>query len=195
MGREAVRRKFAGCRYSAGERSDAMKTPSSKGVNKWTNKGTGVAAAAVALALGLAGNAFAQGSPGTVGGSETDMTSAGNTMGGGLPQIQQQGTVSYVSGGVGLDESQALKREAPHWPLSMSFIGPTADYLSEVHVRIVGAEGAEVLNAESRGPYMLVKLPPGKYTVLARYKDQEQKRAVTVSAQGSARADFRWSIQ
>ena len=173
-----------------------MKTPSSKGAtNKRTYKRSGVLIAGMALALGLAGNAFAQGSQDAVGGSTTDMTSAGNAMGGGLPQIQQQGAVSYVSGGVGLDESQALKREAPHWPLSMSFIGPTADYLADVHIRIVGAQGGEVLNVESRGPYMLVKLPPGKYTVHARYKDQEQQRTVTVSAKKSTRADFHWSIQ
>jgi hypothetical protein len=42
---------------------------------------------------------------------------------------------------------------------------------------------------------MLVKLPPGRYTVHARYKDDEQTRAVTVSSQPGARADFHWGTQ
>lgn len=160
-----------------------------------SSKRAGAVAVAAALALGFAGAAFAQASNGTVGGTTTDMTSAGNTNGGGMPQIQHQGSVEYVSGGVGLDESTALKRAASHWPLALRFTGPTADYLSGVHVSIGGAGDTATLDAESNGPYMLVKLPPGRYTVHARYKDQEQTRTVTVSSHPGAHADFHWNTQ
>ncbi|KAK49801.1 hypothetical protein BG58_02145 [Caballeronia jiangsuensis] len=159
-----------------------------------TNKTTGRLTAAVlvaAMSAGMAGGAWAQAS----GGTTSDMSSAGNTNGGGLPQIQQQGDVSYTSGGVGLDESRALLREQAHWPLSLRFTGPTADYLSGVHVRIVDGKGGEALSAESMGPYMLVKLPPGSYTVYAKYKDQEKKQAVTIAGPGKAKAAFHWNIQ
>ena len=153
------------------------------------------AALCAALTLGLAGGAYAQQASEVTGGTTTDNTSAGNTNGGGLPQIQQQGDVSFVSGGVGLDESKALLREQSHWPLSLRFTGPTADYLSGVHVRIVDGKNGEVLGTEAMGPYMLVKLPPGQYTVYAKYKDQEQHRAVSVSGPGRAKVAFHWSIQ
>ncbi|MDR5742070.1 carboxypeptidase regulatory-like domain-containing protein [Caballeronia sp. LZ029] len=159
-----------------------------------TNKTTCRLTAAVlvaAMSAGMAGGAWAQAS----GGTTSDMSSAGNTNGGGLPQIQQQGDVSYTSGGVGLDESRALLREQAHWPLSLRFTGPTADYLSGVHVRIVDGKGGEALSAESMGPYMLVKLPPGSYTVYAKYKDQEKKQAVTIAGPGKAKAAFHWNIQ
>jgi hypothetical protein len=175
-----------------------MGTPSSKSASKWTHRRTAGAVAAAALALGFAVGAFAQVAPGSrdvVGGSTTDMSSAGNANGGGLPQIERQGAVEYVSGGVGLDESTALKREARRWPLAMRFSGPTSDYLADVHVRIVGPRGAEVLNADSMGPYMLVRVPPGRYTVHASYEDREQTRTVTVSTQPGARADFHWGTQ
>ncbi|KNH07153.1 putative exported protein [Candidatus Burkholderia brachyanthoides] len=151
-----------------------------------------IATLVAALTAGMAGGAYAQAS-GTTSGSTSDMSSAGNDNGGGLPQIQQQGDVSYTSGGVGLDESHTLQRGKAHWPLSMRFSGPTADYLSNVHVRIVGKSG-EVLNAEAMGPYMLVKLPAGSYTMYAKYKDQEKKQALTVSGPGKANAQFHWSI-
>jgi hypothetical protein len=183
-----------------------MKTASSKWANKWTERPTqrptrqriGRATAVAALAFGFAVGAFAQVSPGsqdTLGGSTTDMTSAGNANGGGLPQIERQGAVEYISGGVGLDESTALKREAHHWPLSLRFTGPTSDYLTDVHVRIVGPRGADMFNADSIGPYLLVRLPPGRYMVYASYEGQEVKRAVSVSAQPGARADFHWGTQ
>ena len=159
-----------------------------------TSRTTGGLAAALlmaALGAGVTGGAWAQAS----GGTTSDMSSAGNTNGGGLPQIQQQGDVSWTSGGVGLDESHALLSEQAHWPLSLRFTGPTADYLAGVRVRIVGNGGADVLNTESMGPYMLVKLPPGSYTVYAKYKDQEKKQAVTVAGPGKAKAAFHWNIQ
>jgi hypothetical protein len=150
-----------------------------------------IAVLAAVMTFGMAGGAFAQASS-----AETsDMSSAGNTNGGGLPQIQTQGDVSFTSGGVGLDESHALIREQAHWPLSLRFTGPTSDYLSDVHVRIADAKNAEVLKTDAMGPYMLVKLPAGHYTVYARYKDSEKKQGVTVAGNGKAKADFHWSMQ
>ncbi|WP_206997457.1 carboxypeptidase-like regulatory domain-containing protein [Trinickia mobilis] len=160
-------------------------------MNTPSNKRTVFAAVAAALALGAAGGAFAQ--SGAVGGTETDNTSAGNANGGGMPQIQQQGDVSFVSGGVGSDESSALKRAQHDWPLAMRFTGPGTEYLADVHVRIVNAHDGEVLNVQSRGPYMLVRLRPGRYTVHATYNGQDQKKTVTISGSGSTKADFYWN--
>lgn len=162
------------------------RTPKQNGFKK-----VSIALLAAAMTFGVAGGAFAQASS-----AETsDMSSAGNTNGGGLPQVQTQGNVSYTSGGVGLDESHALIREQAHWPLSLRFTGPTADYLSDVHVRIADEKNGEVLKTDAMGPYMLVKLPPGRYTVYAKYKDSEKKQAVTVAGNGKAKVAFHWSTQ
>ncbi len=163
--------------------ADAAKTHAIKKIS---------AAAIVALiTLGAAGTALAQASSADT----SDTSSAGNTNGGGLPQVQSQGDVQFTSGGVGLDESHALIREQAHWPLSLRFTGPTADYLADVHVRITDSKGSEVLKTDAMGPYMLVKLPAGQYTVYARYKDSEKKQAVSVSGPGRAKAAFHWTIQ
>jgi hypothetical protein len=147
-----------------------------------------------ALALGLAGGAWAQ-SNDTTGGNTTDTTSAGNDNGGGMPQIQQQGDVSFVSGGVGSDESKALQHAESRWPLALRFTGPGSDFLADVHVQIVDSHGSDVLHATSRGPYMLVKLRPGHYIVHARYESTEQQRSVTVPASGNTKAAFYWNHQ
>ncbi|MFT4065010.1 carboxypeptidase regulatory-like domain-containing protein [Paraburkholderia sp.] len=152
------------------------------------------AALCAALTLGLAGGAYAQ-QASVTGGSTTDDTSAGNTNGGGLPQIQQQGNVSYVSGGVGLDESRALQAAQSRWPLSLRFTGPRGEFLADVHVSIVDTRGNEVLSTTSRGPFMLVRLHPGRYTVHAKYSDNEQTRAVTVPARGNVKSAFTWNMK
>jgi hypothetical protein len=156
-----------------------------------TTRKIAAASFAALMTLGVAGVAHAQAS----GGGTSDTSSAGNTNGGGLPQVHTQGDVSFTSGGVGLDESRALIREQAHWPLSLRFTGPTSDYLSDVHVRITDAKNAEILKTDAMGPYMLVKLAPGHYTVHARYKDQDKQQSVTVAGDGHAKAAFHWTIQ
>ncbi|MFC0400886.1 carboxypeptidase-like regulatory domain-containing protein [Paraburkholderia rhizosphaerae] len=112
-----------------------------------------------------------------------------------LPPVQTQGDVSFVSGGIGHDEAEAMRHDENQWPLSMGFFGPTGDYLADVQVRVADAKGDEVMHADSRGPYMLVKLPAGSYTVYARYKTDEQHRAVNVAGNGHQRVSFRFNVQ
>lgn len=154
----------------------------------------GAMAALLTLGLGISGGAYAQASD-VSGGTTSDQTSAGNTNGGGLPQVQHQGNVAYTSGGVGQDESKALQHAQSSWPLSLRFTGPGSDFLADVHVRIVDAHDGDVLTATSRGPYMLVRLSPGRYTVHAAYEGHDQTQTVTVRTKGTAKAAFHWTMQ
>ncbi|MEM5401558.1 MULTISPECIES: carboxypeptidase regulatory-like domain-containing protein [Paraburkholderia] len=149
---------------------------------------------AATLALGYSGGAVAQqaDASGTVGGSTTDNTSAGNTNGGGMPQVQQQGDVSFVSGGVGLDESRALLSAEREWPLALRFTQRSGEYVADVRVQITDSHGASVLDTTSRGPYMLVKVRPGRYNVHVSHAGVDKTSAVTVGSNGSARAAFIW---
>jgi len=113
--------------------------------------------------------------------------------GGGLPQELHQGDLTFVTGGVGLDESQALREAAPHWPLAMRFTGSGSDYLADVHVHVTDAHGATILQADSRGPYMLVKLRPGHYTVQASYEGHAQTRPLTIKHGAHEKLDFSWN--
>ncbi|MFM0091043.1 carboxypeptidase regulatory-like domain-containing protein [Paraburkholderia sediminicola] len=160
-----------------------MKTHSNKRI-------AAASALAAAFTFGLTGSAFAAQATGAAGGIVTDSSSAGS-----LPQIQQQGDVSYVSGGVGQDESKALEHVRSHWPLSMQFTGPSSDFLADVHVQIVDVHNNEVLRADSQGPFMLVKLRPGRYTVHASYKNRNQTKTVNVASKGSTQAAFYWNVE
>jgi hypothetical protein len=109
----------------------------------------------------------------------------------GVPPVSTQGEVSYTSGGIGLDESQALRREMPHWPLALRFTGSRNEYLADVQVTITRVGGQTVLDTISQGPYMLVKLAPGRYTVRAQYEDTAQTKSIKLERH--ATLAFRWS--
>ncbi|SDE16129.1 hypothetical protein [Paraburkholderia lycopersici] len=109
---------------------------------------------------------------------------------GAMPPTEQQGDVSFVSGGVGSDESTALRQARNQWPLSLLFTGPGSSYVSDVQVQIANARGTGVLDTRSHGPYMLVRLPAGSYTVSATYSGVTRKQTVNVRGNGSARATF-----
>jgi hypothetical protein len=130
--------------------------------------------AAAVLALGVAGGAYAQS---------------------GLPAVHQQGAVSFVSGGVGQDESTAFERNEARWPLALRFTGAGGEFLADVHVSVSDAKGSEVLKTDARGPFMLVKLAPGRYTVRATYNGKAQSHEVQVPARGGVKAAFSWAAQ
>lgn len=112
-----------------------------------------------------------------------------------LPPVQQQGSVQFISGGIGLDESEAMKAAEKDYPLALTFAaqqGSKGDYVADVKVSIQDSHGKSMLQTTSGGPYMLVKLPPGHYKVSATYNGKMQEREVSVGQAGSARAVFEW---
>lgn len=111
-----------------------------------------------------------------------------------LPAVQQQGQVQYLTGGVGHDESEAIKAASRSYPLALTFASSQGGaYLANVQVTITDAQGNTVLSTASDGPYLLVKLPAGRYKVSARFNDKEQTRQVSVSDQGTVRQTFTWN--
>jgi hypothetical protein len=108
----------------------------------------------------------------------------------GMPATEQQGDISFVSGGVGRDESTALRQARSQWPLSLLFTGPGSSYVADVQVQITNAGGTGVLDTKSHGPYMLVRLPAGRYSIRATYNGVTRTQSVNVHGNGSARATF-----
>lgn len=115
----------------------------------------------------------------------------------GLPPVQHAGSVSYLSGGVGSDESAAIKGEMGNYPLVLEFAGKTNagnDYLADIPVQISDARGTVVLDTSSRGPFMLISLPNGRYTVTAIYNGKQVRRAVSVVTGAHAHEVFIWPM-
>jgi len=112
-----------------------------------------------------------------------------------LPAAQKAGEVTYIIGGIGQTEADAIKHAAKYYPLELEFLlkaKPKAEYLSNVQVRIKDAHDRMVLNVNADGPYLLAKMPAGKYTISAERNGKVEHRQIEISATDHRRVVFEW---
>lgn len=109
-----------------------------------------------------------------------------------LPATHHSGDITYLSGGIGSDQSSALKSLMHRYPLTLEFVGRHGDYLADVPVRIADMHGNTVLDAQSDGPFMLLRLPDGRYEVTASYDGSTVRRNVNIDSGTHAHDLFVW---
>jgi hypothetical protein len=112
-----------------------------------------------------------------------------------VPAAQTQGEVSYITGGVGKTEADAMKHVARYYPLELEFVlkaKPRDEYLAKVKVRIKDAQDRMVLDVTSDGPLLLAKVPVGKYTVSAERNGKIEHRQIEIAANEHRRVVFEW---
>jgi hypothetical protein len=110
-----------------------------------------------------------------------------------LPQPKTEHGITYLSGGIGRDESAAMKAEAKNYPLSLVFsAGKEGEYVADVPVTIKDRAGKVVLDTVSSGPIILLKLPAGKYRVVALRQGKALQRTVVVKAKSERQVSFHW---
>jgi hypothetical protein len=107
-------------------------------------------------------------------------------------QPKHYGSIPYLSGGTGLDEREALNQVARDYNLKLSFALASGNYLGDVAVEIRDAGGRVAVQAVSEGPWFFAKLPPGRYTVLAKVMDKTQQKAVQVTGKGQTVLNLFW---
>lgn len=108
------------------------------------------------------------------------------------PTVQQTNGVSYITGGFGLDESEALKAAIPEYSVAMVFSEASGAYVADVPVNIKGTGGGASLDVTARGPYLLMNLPNGQYTATATYQGRELTRRFSVQGNKGQRVGFAW---
>lgn len=112
-----------------------------------------------------------------------------------VPTAQKQGEVTYLSGGIGQTEANAIKHVAKNYPLELEFLAkakPKDEYLADVKVEIKDAHDKTVLNATSDGPFLLAKMPVGKYTISADHDGKIEHRQIVLAAKEHRRVVFEW---
>jgi hypothetical protein len=83
-------------------------------------------------------------------------------------QIEHQGEVTFVTGGVGDREQDAVREQAPNYDLEVTLASAeTGAYLAGVQLTVRDATNQVVLDTVSRGPVLLANLPRGTYELSA----------------------------
>lgn len=118
---------------------------------------------------------------------------AGDPAAGALPAPQQSGGVSYITGGFGDNQANAFKEAGAKHSVMMVFSETGGAYLADIPVQIKAkGEGANV-DIKAAGPYLLIDLPDGSYTVQASHQGKSQSKDFTVSGQKKGqRISFTW---
>ena len=107
------------------------------------------------------------------------------------PATHTAGALQYSCGGIGSDESTAMRSAMKDYPLSLLFARKDGEYLANLAVQIQGPKG-EPMAFKASGPICLLKLPRGHYSVKATTQGGEsQSQNVDVSHNGHT-LDFRY---
>ena len=109
---------------------------------------------------------------------------------------QTQGEVTFVSGGVGGDERNAMQAIRADYNLSLLFsVQGSGEYLSDVKVSITDSKGNTFLETVSDGPMLLASLKPGRYTVTADLDGQVAHKKAAVVGNKRTSLSFIWPQQ
>ncbi len=101
---------------------------------------------------------------------------------GSTPASQTSSGIAYLTGGVSLEERDAIRERANDYNLWIWLARTGSGYfLAGVKVSIEDARGQPVLETVTDGPWLLARVPPGRYTIRADQGDA----ATTVSVGGS----------
>jgi len=116
-----------------------------------------------------------------------------------LPPERVHGVASYVTGGVSDGEVERFQAAFKQYPLVVELYehaGARDEYTADANVRIMDREGATVLEQRADGPFMMVRLPAGDYTVSASLHGQAlPAHKVHVTDSGHVRSVFVFSRQ
>lgn len=108
-------------------------------------------------------------------------------------QPQTANGATWVCGGVGLDESSAMKQLSRNYPLMLTFTAGDGAYLADVQVKVSQKGHDPIVDVSCDGPMMLLKLPAaGNYRVQASVNGHVQERNVSLKSGGHQRLMLRW---
>ncbi|QNK70572.1 carboxypeptidase regulatory-like domain-containing protein [Variovorax sp. PAMC26660] len=111
-----------------------------------------------------------------------------------MPAWQGAGSVRYVCGGIGSDESTAMRAAMKDHPLALLFSRADGAYMANVGVAIKGGDAntAAALALTANGPVCLIDLPAGRYTIDVTAPGGETKSQTVTVGGGSKTASFRF---
>ena len=110
-------------------------------------------------------------------------------------EVHRDRDVYWVSGGVGVDERDEMVMALPDHNLKLlTAAEKSGAFLSAVEVVVRDAGGRPVFETSLDGPWLLARLPPGDYALVATYGGRREIRTFTVPANGRREIFLYWSV-
>lgn len=112
-----------------------------------------------------------------------------------IPPTQHSNGISYITGGVGEEESLAIVAESKQWPLFLELSqleNGRGVWIFGANIKITNVKQQLVFSAQADGPYMLINLDAGDYFIEASYQGVVQKRQISVKANSPQKVSIFW---
>lgn len=110
-----------------------------------------------------------------------------------MPAEQHQGSVGYVTGGIGQSEAKLFDNRLTDHPLAIELLehaGKREEFTANAAVKIADMHGHTVLDTKAGGPFMLVDLPSGRYSITAALGNNKLRKMIWVARDKTTRATF-----
>jgi len=105
------------------------------------------------------------------------------------PEVQHSGQVAVLNGGAGQEEVAWFKSQAAQYPLQVVISGRGGEY-GVADTLTVKRGNEEVVSVPEAGPWVMMALPPGRYTVEATFEGRTERRMVQVPDKGVQRLNW-----
>lgn len=113
-----------------------------------------------------------------------------------LPKIQLENNIQIIAGGIGLDESIAIRKESKNWPILFEFSkinGSKAEWISDVAIVIRDSKNKLIIAMNVEGPLILLKLAPGKYLLEANFEGNKKIRLFEIADLKHKKISIYWN--
>ncbi len=112
-----------------------------------------------------------------------------------IPDTQSSLGISYISGGVGEEESKSMLVEAKQWPLLLE-LSPLESgrgiWIFGAAIKILNTKQKLIFDTQAEGPYILINLNAGDYLIEATYEGVVQKRAIHIKSDEPQKISIFW---
>ena len=98
------------------------------------------------------------------------------------PMVQHSaGGIAYISGGASQDDRASMAGRQAEFPLTVMLSVPNGEMAVADRLSVLTPQGS-LLIVRDAGPVVMMKLPPGPYTLEASYQGRVERRAIQVAA-------------
>lgn len=108
-----------------------------------------------------------------------------------MPEIMHEGAITYVTGGIGNEEREALESSQRNYNLRITSAEVTGAFSGDTRIIIRDHSGKELLSTDA-GPIFYAKLPDGRYVVEGSNEGQNKKQNITITGSKPVFIKFGW---
>ncbi len=109
-----------------------------------------------------------------------------------LPRPHDQGGITYITGGIGDTERNALEASKRDYNLHITDSEKDGAFMAGIDLVIQARGGREILQVHNTGPLFYAQLPPGDYTIHAAYKGVQLVKEAKIGDKGGSEIQLVW---